>query len=126
MLDAVGIITSDIDKAKEFYGLLGLDIKAFPGSEGHYEDETKSGIRVMFDSEELVQKVNPNWQKPTGNSIVLCFKQESPEKVNQIYTQLVEMGYQSEKEPWDAFWGQRYACVKDFDGHQVDLFANLT
>ena len=29
------------------------------------------------------------------------------------------------KEPWDAFWGQRYASVKDPDGNQIDLFAPL-
>ena len=27
--------------------------------------------------------------------------------------------------PWDAFWGQRYAQVKDPDGNVVDLFAPL-
>ena len=28
-------------------------------------------------------------------------------------------------EPWDAFWGQRYATVLDPDGNSVDLFAAL-
>jgi hypothetical protein len=27
--------------------------------------------------------------------------------------------------PWDAFCGQRYACVLDPDGNQIDLFADL-
>jgi uncharacterized glyoxalase superfamily protein PhnB len=27
--------------------------------------------------------------------------------------------------PWDAFWGMRYAVVKDPDGNAVDLFAAL-
>lgn len=26
-------------------------------------------------------------------------------------------------EPWDAFWGQRYATVKDPDAYQIDIFA---
>jgi len=26
---------------------------------------------------------------------------------------------------WNAFWGQRYACVLDPDGNQIDLFASL-
>lgn len=29
------------------------------------------------------------------------------------------------KEPWDAFWGQRYCSVMDPDGNQIDIFANL-
>jgi catechol 2,3-dioxygenase-like lactoylglutathione lyase family enzyme len=28
-------------------------------------------------------------------------------------------------EPWDAFWGMRYAVVRDPDGTPVDLFARL-
>ena len=29
------------------------------------------------------------------------------------------------KQPWNAFWGQRYAQVADPDGNLVDLFAAL-
>jgi uncharacterized glyoxalase superfamily protein PhnB len=29
-------------------------------------------------------------------------------------------------EPWDAFWGQRYATAKDPDGNHVDLFASIS
>jgi len=31
----------------------------------------------------------------------------------------------SVKEPWDAFWRQRYSCVQDPDGNQIDIFADL-
>ncbi len=34
-------------------------------------------------------------------------------------------GTEGHKEPWDAFWGQRYAQAKDPDGNVVDLFAPL-
>jgi uncharacterized glyoxalase superfamily protein PhnB len=37
----------------------------------------------------------------------------------------VAAGYHSELEPFDAFWGQRYATVLDPDGNGVDLFAPL-
>ncbi|MEI6887310.1 MAG: VOC family protein [bacterium] len=29
------------------------------------------------------------------------------------------------KEPWDAFWGQRYCVVKDPGGNMIDLYAYL-
>jgi len=29
------------------------------------------------------------------------------------------------KEPWDAFWGQRYALVEDPDGAHVSIFCPL-
>jgi uncharacterized glyoxalase superfamily protein PhnB len=38
---------------------------------------------------------------------------------------VVEAGFTGEKEPWDAFWGQRYAQLADPDGVPVDLFAAL-
>ena len=34
-------------------------------------------------------------------------------------------GYDGHKEPWDAFWGQRYAQLRDPDGNDVSLFAPL-
>ncbi|MEC4019520.1 VOC family protein, partial [Streptomyces sp. H27-D2] len=37
----------------------------------------------------------------------------------------VAAGYTGHKQPWDAFWGQRYASVQDPDGNTVDLFAAL-
>jgi hypothetical protein len=33
--------------------------------------------------------------------------------------------YRQYKEPWDAFWGQRYAIVLDPDGNHVELSAPL-
>ena len=31
-------------------------------------------------------------------------------------------GAEAHKEPWDAFWGMRYAIVHDPDGNSVELF----
>ena len=40
--------------------------------------------------------------------------------------ELVNNGARPHKEPWDAFWGQRYAQIHDPDGNVVDLFAPLS
>ncbi len=45
--------------------------------------------------------------------------------VDATYVTLLDSGGTSLKEPWDAFWGMRYAEVKDPDGNVVDLFADL-
>ena len=42
-----------------------------------------------------------------------------------MFAELVAAGYDGHLEPWDAFWGQRYASVRDPDGNGVDLFAPL-
>ena len=45
--------------------------------------------------------------------------------MDRLYAELTEAGYAGQREPWDAFWGQRYATVGDPDGNAVDLFASL-
>lgn len=121
-LDAVGVVCENIESSIEFYGMLGLDFKA--SGEGHYEAVTLSGFRLMLDSVKLIKRINPDWKKPIGSSVILCFKQDSVKAVDNCYARMMAAGAASQKEPWDAFWGQRYACVYDPDGHQVDIFAD--
>jgi uncharacterized glyoxalase superfamily protein PhnB len=79
----------------------------------------------MLDSVSLVMKINPKWKEPTGRAITLCFLQTSPKAVDEVYNKILAAGFESAKEPWDAFWGQRYSSVLDPDGNQIDLFAPL-
>ena len=122
--DAIGIVSADIGQSIKFYELLGLSFEAQGGDE-HWEAITPSGLRLMLDTEDLVKKLNPNWQNPKGSRIVLCFKQDSAQLVDSVYEKMSKAGFAGVKEQWDAFWGQRYASVNDPDGNQVDLFADL-
>ena len=45
--------------------------------------------------------------------------------MDDVYERIVAAGFEGDKPPWDAFWGQRYAQVRDPDGVPVDLFATL-
>ncbi len=122
-LDAVGIVAKDIKKSIEFYGAFG--IKFSKSGEGHYEGTTLGGLRLMLDSVELMKKIMPDWSYSRGGSVTLCHKEAKPDAVDETYKAIVTAGHESLKEPWDAFWGQRYASVKDPDGNQVDIFADL-
>ena len=42
-----------------------------------------------------------------------------------FYQRLVAAGYRSRLEPFDAWWGQRYASVYDPDGNGADIAAPL-
>jgi uncharacterized glyoxalase superfamily protein PhnB len=53
----------------------------------------------------------------------LAFRCADPAEVDRVHAELVAGGYVSHLEPFDAFWGQRYATVHDPDGNPVDLFA---
>ena len=121
-LDAIGIVVSDLARSIAFYRRLGLE---FPEeAEGHVE-ATGAGVRVMLDTEETVRSFDPGWRRPDGNSIVLAFLCADAAEVDRLFAELVDAGAQAHREPWDAFWGQRYAQVRDPDGHVVDLFAPL-
>ncbi len=122
-LDAIGIACRDIKQSIKFYEHLGISFKEV--GEEHFEGTTPSGVRIMLDSFELMKKINPNWVEPQQPGIILCFLQESPSQVDETHKKIVDKGFVSEKEPWDAFWGQRYSSVKDPDGNQVDIFAPL-
>jgi uncharacterized glyoxalase superfamily protein PhnB len=56
--------------------------------------------------------------------VALAFLCPGPAAVDAKYEEFAALGH-GHKEPWDAFWGQRYASVKDPDGNQIDLFAPL-
>ncbi|MBI2603189.1 MAG: VOC family protein [Deltaproteobacteria bacterium] len=124
-LDAIGIVSENIQDSVRFYGLLGVSFQEI-GSGDHVEGQTPSGVRIMLDSVDLVKKLNPKWKKPSGSGVILCFKQETPTTVNKVYANLIGAGFKAVKEPWDAFWGQRYCSVLDPDGNQVDIFALLS
>ncbi|MFC5213397.1 VOC family protein [Streptomyces coerulescens] len=124
--DAIGLVVTDMAASVAFYRRLGF---AFPdGSENepHAEAELPGGLRLLLDTEETVRSFHPGWRPPTGGSRTgLALRCADPAEVDAVYEKLVAAGCHGELKPWDAFWGQRYACVQDPDGNGVDLFAPL-
>jgi uncharacterized glyoxalase superfamily protein PhnB len=45
--------------------------------------------------------------------------------VDEAFGKLKAAGFRSLAEPWDAFWGQRYAIVADPDDNAISLYAPL-
>jgi uncharacterized glyoxalase superfamily protein PhnB len=107
-----------------FYRLLGLDVPE-TSEEGHVEAAQANGFRLMLDREETVRSFQPDWTRAAGNQLGLAFECASPAEVDEVYARVTADGFHGEKEPWDAFWGQRYAQLKDPDGVPVDLYARL-
>jgi catechol 2,3-dioxygenase-like lactoylglutathione lyase family enzyme len=124
-LHAAGIVVSDMERSIRFYRLLGLDVPETPG-EGHVDTFLPNGLRFMLDTEETVKSFRPDWARSTGNQLSLAFECDAAAEVDELYALVVEAGFHGEKEPWDAFWGQRYAQLADPDGVPVDLYAALS
>lgn len=121
----IGIVASDVPASLAFYRRLGLDIPADADSAPHVEVTLPGGMRVGWDSEDVIRSFDPDWTPPTpGDGVGLCFLCDSPAEVDALYAELVGAGYRGHLKPWDAVWGQRYAVVLDPDGCGVSLFAN--
>ncbi len=122
-LDLIGIIVQDMGRSLRFYRLLGMEIPLEADHEPHVEATLPGGLRFAWDTIELMSSLHEGWETPVGNRIALAFLCESPAEVDAQYQRLVDAGYHGLREPWDAFWGQRYANVLDPDGNLIDLFA---
>jgi len=123
-LNAIGIVASDLARSVRFYRLLGLDVPEGE-NDGHIDTFLPNGVRFMLDNEETMRSFRPDWTRETGNQVALAFECGSAAEVDETYARVVEAGFHGEKEPWDAFWGQRYAQLQDPDGVGVDLYAAL-
>jgi len=121
----VELVVSDMPATLAFYRRLGLDLPAGADAEPHVEADL-GGVRLAFDTVDTIRSFDPQWTPPTGgHRIALGFECSEPAEVDQAWRDLVGAGYEGHLEPWDAFWGMRYAVVRDPDGTPVDLFAPL-
>jgi uncharacterized glyoxalase superfamily protein PhnB len=123
-LNAIGIVASDMARSIRFYQVIGFDVPDTP-DEGHVDTSLPNGMRLMLDTEATIFSFRPDWKRETGNQVGLALECESPAEVDEIYARVTAAGFHGEKEPWDAFWGQRYAQLQDPDGVPVDLYAAL-
>jgi uncharacterized glyoxalase superfamily protein PhnB len=125
-IDAFSVVVSDMPRALAFYRKLGLEFPEGAESEDHVEAQLPGGLRYMLDTESVMKMFDPEWTRPSGGHAVGgAFKCDSPEDVDRVYADLLAAGGSPHKEPWDAFWGHRYAQLKDPDGTVIDLFAAL-
>ena len=121
-LDAIGIVSSDLERTRAFYRVLGIE---FREGGDHVEATMPNGLRLMIDTEDVIRSFRPDWSRESGNQLALAFACTSVAEVDELYARAVAAGFTGEKEPWDAFWGHRYAQLQDPDGVPVDLFAPL-
>jgi|SRR5215211_7086367 len=125
-LNVIGLVVADMAKSLAFYRRLGLDLPETADSEPHVEATLPGGLRLAWDTAETIRTFDPGWTPPSGSPrAALAFLCDDPAEVDRVYRDLTQAGYEGHKEPWDAFWGHRYAVIHDPDGNSVDLFAPL-
>lgn len=131
VLDAIGFIVADMGATVGFYRRLGLDFPEVAADvnlaelTGHVEAVVAGGMRLMFDTIDVIESFATYEPPAGGHRMSLAFQCADPAGVDAVYADLMAHGVVSMVEPFDAFWGQRYATVADPDGNPVDLYAAL-
>jgi len=127
-MDMIGLAVRDLATSLAFYRRLGLDIAEGAENAPHVEAKLPGGLRIAWDTHEVMQSFDPGWKPASGGSsaISLAFLVDSPAEVDSLYADLTGAGYEGHLAPWDAFWGQRYTVLRDPDGNDVALFAALS
>ena len=118
---SVDIVVSDVGKAAEFYRLLGLDVPDPWEQDGvaHHIGMADAGVDIG--SRAMTQRYNPRWGDRSG--VVMIFTVGDRPTVDAKFNELVAAGYEAHLEPFDAFWGARYAIVNDPDGNPVGIMS---
>ena len=120
--DLIGLVVADLPRSLAFYRDLGL---AVPEPDGpHVETQLPGGLRLAWDTIEVVRSFDPGYEPPSGaHHVSLAFKCDDAADVDATYERMTAAGHEGHKDPWDAPWGMRYALLRDPDGNSVDLFA---
>jgi catechol 2,3-dioxygenase-like lactoylglutathione lyase family enzyme len=123
----IELVVHDMATTLRFYRRLGVDIPPEADDQPHVHVELGGGLSLAWDTEETIRSFDPGWSPPAGDGhrVALAFACDSPADVDAAWAELTEAGYEGHLAPWDAFWGMRYAVVRDPDATTVDLFAPL-
>jgi catechol 2,3-dioxygenase-like lactoylglutathione lyase family enzyme len=124
----VNIVVSDMDAAVMFYRLLGVDLDPStdnwpPGTGARHVHarEPAPGGDFDLDNEPMARTWGHEGLEP--GATVIGFSLPSREAVDDKYRELTAAGYRGRREPYDAFFGARYAIVEDPDGHPIGIMS---
>lgn len=111
-INAITLVVTDMAESVRFYADLGFDT-AYGGPEAAF---TSLAIGANF-----VNLQRAGHVPGTGWGRVI-FHVPSPD---DVYTTALEHGHQSQTEPADAPWGERYFHILDPDGHELSFARRL-
>jgi uncharacterized glyoxalase superfamily protein PhnB len=122
-LEQVNIVVRDMDAMADFYRRVGVDIRPGPAewAPHHRNNAAENEMAVDLDSQEFAPVWNRGW--PGGPGIVLGFRLPDRDGVDRLFQELTAAGADAQQEPYDAFWGSRFAVVTDPDGNAVALMS---
>jgi uncharacterized glyoxalase superfamily protein PhnB len=128
----LGLIVQDMAKSLEFYRRLGVAIPAGSEQKTHVEVKMGSGLTFFLDSSPsrwdpsfARQQDHAFQQAPGGYRSILEFYLNTRDAVEAKYTELIELGYQSHRAPYETSFGMCFAMINDPDGNTILLSGDL-
>ena len=127
VFNQLNIVVRDMDAAVRFYCQLGLDISLTagdwpPGSGArHVNGQPGGGAHLDLDNGEMTRIWAGQELEPGVAVIGFCVP--SRDAVDDKFAELTAAGYRGRRQPYDAFFGSRYAIVEDPDGHCIGLMS---
>ena len=126
-LDQINLIVGDVPASRAFYSRLGLDFGDAddPVWSNHHVSNLRAGAGAAIDVDLDSQSFAGRWNhgRPGGPGAVLGFKVDTRAEVDDLVAALKAEGVPVQQEPYDAFWGARYAVVSDPDGNGVGIMS---
>ena len=126
----LGLIVQDMPTALEFYRRLGLAIPDGSEKQSHVEVKMGNGMTFFLDSKPRRWDpgfgTQPNPERIAAADrypVILEFYLKDQNAVAAKYTELIDFGYQSYREPYSTSFGMYFAMIKDPDGNTILLSA---
>ena len=127
----LGLVVQDMPTALEFYRRLGLAIPDGSEMRSHVEIKMGSGMTFFLDSNPTrwdpgfgTQTDSERTNAPDRYPVILEFYLKEPATLAAKYTELIDFGYQSYREPYVTSFGMYFAMIKDPDGNTILLSAD--
>jgi catechol 2,3-dioxygenase-like lactoylglutathione lyase family enzyme len=127
VLDQVNVIVGDMAASADFYRRLGLTIpeSGEPWDAYHLSAETPEGLDLDLDLVSFATQWNSGTRTDGFKGVVLGFRVATRDAVDRIHADMTQAGYRSQQEPYDAFWGSRFAVLEDPDGNAVGIMSPM-
>jgi len=124
VLNLLTLVVKDMEASVAFYRRLGVTVPdADPAWPDIHRGGSSGGMGVDFDTDSFAPKWNAGHKAST--TAVIGIQLPTREAVDAAYSELTSAGHAGQQEPYDAFWGARYAVVEDPDGNAVGLMSPI-
>jgi uncharacterized glyoxalase superfamily protein PhnB len=116
----MSVVARDVDASIAFYRALGVPIPDEANWRSHHVGIPINGSDLDLDSVALTKGYDDNWD---GTGVILIMRVPTRDAVDDAYRRVVAAGHPGHLEPIDAFWGARYAAVRDPDGNHIGIMS---